>query len=408
RLTGLSRTSETSVFRQNIETAGELIDGFPDTVEGLSPFRVVVLSEVAPADLAAAQQESLVRFVSELGGGVLLIGGEATFDGTWAESRLEDLLPVTFDITGAVAGLDRPFHLELEPAALRHPVFQLGGAGERRTNPQLWADLPTFEQYGKVREAKAGAVVWARHDSDSGPSGRRILMASQSYGAGRTAVLAVQNLWRWRLARDSRPEHHDRFWRQLLRWLGQTAGERVVIQPGGGGRSPGSEVEVLVERRSLPDDADAGSSSLEATVEVRDPEGAEIHRQSTELAPLRPVTVRFRAETEGLYTVRVVDSGGTPLGTRPIEIRPVNRELVRTARDLENLRQWGAVSRGLALPFEDCTDADALVEMVIERVETLRRERQLHLPLGLDPRVLALLLGALLAEWALRKRWDLA
>jgi len=40
----------------------------------------------------AAQQEVLARFCGELGGGVLLLGGAATFDGSWQNSRLEQLL----------------------------------------------------------------------------------------------------------------------------------------------------------------------------------------------------------------------------------------------------------------------------------------------------------------------------
>jgi hypothetical protein len=51
KLTGLTRTSKQSVFRQNVETAGELLNGFPTSLEELAPFRVVVLSNLRPADL---------------------------------------------------------------------------------------------------------------------------------------------------------------------------------------------------------------------------------------------------------------------------------------------------------------------------------------------------------------------
>ncbi|HSN89173.1 MAG TPA: vWA domain-containing protein, partial [Thermoanaerobaculia bacterium] len=80
KLTGLSRTSEHSVFRQNVESAGELVDGFPDEMAEIAPYRVVVLSEMKPSGLTPAQQEVIARFCSELGGGVLLLGGESTFD----------------------------------------------------------------------------------------------------------------------------------------------------------------------------------------------------------------------------------------------------------------------------------------------------------------------------------------
>ena len=80
KLTGLTRTSKQAIFRQNVETAGELLNGFPNTLEELASFRVVVLSNLRPADLSAAQQDILARFCSELGGGILMIGGPGTFD----------------------------------------------------------------------------------------------------------------------------------------------------------------------------------------------------------------------------------------------------------------------------------------------------------------------------------------
>jgi hypothetical protein len=97
RVTGLSRTSKQSVFRQNVESAGELLGGFPEDLAQLAPYRVLVLSDMRPAELNAAQQELVARFCGELGGGVLLIGGPATFDTSWQGTRLEQLLPVTFD-----------------------------------------------------------------------------------------------------------------------------------------------------------------------------------------------------------------------------------------------------------------------------------------------------------------------
>src|SRR5207237_9471133 len=125
KLTGLTRTSKQSVFRQNVESAGELLNGFPTSLEEMAPFRVIVLSNLKPIDLTPAQQELLARFCSELGGGVLMIGGPATFDFSWQGSRLEQLLPVVFAANLGVQGLDRPFGLQLTESSLQNPVFQV-------------------------------------------------------------------------------------------------------------------------------------------------------------------------------------------------------------------------------------------------------------------------------------------
>src|SRR5207248_4029071 len=181
KLTGLTRTSKQSVFRQNVESAGELLNGLPTKLDELAPFRVIVLSNLKPIDLTPAQQDLLARFCSELGGGVLMIGGPATFDFSWQGSRLEQLLPVVFSNNPGVQGLDRPFRLQLTEDALPHPAFLIA---DHRPAREVWAELPTFSQYGRVDAAKPGAQIWALHEQDQAPTGRRILMASQRYGAG--------------------------------------------------------------------------------------------------------------------------------------------------------------------------------------------------------------------------------
>ena len=79
RISGLSRTASDSRFFQNVENDDLLPSGFPTTLEQLSPFRVVVLANLRPGDLRPAQQELLVRFCGESGGGVVMIGGGRDF-----------------------------------------------------------------------------------------------------------------------------------------------------------------------------------------------------------------------------------------------------------------------------------------------------------------------------------------
>ena len=192
----------------------------------MAPFRVVVLANVTPADLSPVQQELLARFCGELGGGILILGGLASFNSSWRGSRLEELLPVTFAANPGVLGLDRPFRLRLTEEALRHPLFQIGND---RSAQELWSQIPAFTHYGRVNAPKPGAQIWIEHPVDEGPQGPRILMASQRFGAGLSAVLCVQNFWRWRLGKDSATEPFDRFWRQLFRFLSEPSRQEVNI-----------------------------------------------------------------------------------------------------------------------------------------------------------------------------------
>jgi hypothetical protein len=401
KLTGLSRTSQHSVFRQNVESAEELSGGFPNDLETLSRYRVVVLSELRPKDLTPAQQDLVGRFCAELGGGVLVLGGEATFDGSWQGSRLEQLLPVTFDTAGGVRGLDRPFHLQLTREALQHAVFQVKDDG---SSSRVWEGLPTFTRYGRVLREKPGAVVWARHDQDTGPAGRRVLMAVQPYGGGLAAVVGVQNFWRWRLARDADPQTFDRFWRQLFRHLGQSGRQEFQVTVQDEELRPHSEVRALVERQPRPEATDQEEA---VTLRVRSPHGQLSFEQQARVAPQRPAEVRFRVEDEGVYTLTVEDARGVPRTTQPLEVRDVDREMEHTGRDLENLRQWAGLSRGAALREEDAGSGSALAERIQATVEEASR-RVRHVPVGVNAPMLCAILGALCGEWALRRKWGLA
>jgi uncharacterized membrane protein len=403
KLTGLTRTSKQSVFRQNVESAGELLHGFPTSLEELAPFRVVVLSNLRPTDLTSAQQEVLARFCGELGGGVLMIGGPATFDSSWQSSRLEQLLPVVFSPNRGVQGLDRPFRLELAEDALQHPVFQIA---DNRAMREAWAQLPTFTQYGRVDAAKPGAQVWAVHQTDEGPQGRRILMASQRYGAGLSAVVCIQNFWRWRLAKDSEPQQFDRFWRQLFRFLSEVGRQDVSIHLADQELHPQMDVQVVLEKQ--PNPKNITDTSHKFFVRVEDSQKKLLHEGTVELESGRPVDFRFHADKADIYTITVSDAMKVPIATRPIEIRDLNVEFQETARNMETLQQWASVSDGLAMKVEDCRDAADLVAQIKAKIEQVRHGKQMRRPVGVNGWLLALVLGCLGGEWLLRKRWGLA
>jgi uncharacterized membrane protein len=403
KLTGLTRTSKQSVFRQNVETSGELLNGFPTTLEEIAPFRVIVISNLKPIDLSPAQQELLGKFCSELGGGVLMLGGATTFDASWQGTRLEQLLPVVFSSSQGVLGLDRPFRVRLTDEALQHPVFQIG---DNEPTQKAWADVPPFTQYGRVESAKAGAQVWAVHPQDQGPNGPRVLMAAQRYGAGISAVLSIQNFWRWRLAKDAEPARFDRFWRQLFRYLSESSRQDVTIHVADQDLHPQSDIRLTLEQQ--PNPKNIAMNAHQFLLRVENPEKRIVREQKMELPPGRQVEGQFRANTAGLYTATVLDARSNAVAARAIEIRDVNVELQNTARDIETLRQWAAVSGGLAVKVEDCRDAGEIVAAIKKKVEEAQRSRAVQKPFGMNGWTLAALLGCLSAEWLLRKRWGLS
>jgi hypothetical protein len=75
------------------------VDQFPQSLVELQQYDGVVLANVARGDLGEQRQEMLANYVHDMGGGLLMIGGEDTFGaGGWEGSKLEDVLPVDMDI----------------------------------------------------------------------------------------------------------------------------------------------------------------------------------------------------------------------------------------------------------------------------------------------------------------------
>lgn len=402
KMTGLTRTSQNSYFRQNVETAGELTQGFPSTVAEMASYKVIVLSNMKPADLSGVQQEALAKYCQELGGGVLMIGGPDTFDASWKASRLEQVLPVVFSPGGGVTGLDRAFRIKVTDEALQSPVFQVQ---DKRPAREVWASLPTFTRYGRVDSAKPGAQIWAEHADDVGPAGRRILMASQRYGAGLSAVITVQNFWRWRLAKDADTQQFDRFWRQMFRYLGAAGQQDVLIHLADQDLRAPMDVHVTLQRQPDPSYAKTGVTSFKARVE--DADQKILHEQEVSLQPERPVDFSFRAATAGMYRVSIANAHGGMVATRAIEIPDVNVELQNTARNMEALRQWAALTDGIALKAEDCADTTELLERIKSRIQQARHRPPQRTPFGVNAWMMALVLGSLCTDWILRKRWNI-
>jgi hypothetical protein len=237
--------------------ASASLPSLPATAAGYDAYDVVVLANATADQFSADQQAALTAWVR--GGGVLLFlaPDDASTSG-FSGSELEKMLPVVFAPAGAKS-------VEAaEVSRFRSNMRQLGGshtgtevgfaqnafrstrepvlstfAWEPRALALLGAELgattPVFANYARVRQAKPGAEVLARHPSDQtrGGEGRAILLALQRYGRGQSAVLTSDALWRWKLNQPSRERGVEKFWQNLFAWLGRehTRGIRFERPP---------------------------------------------------------------------------------------------------------------------------------------------------------------------------------
>lgn len=91
----LSRTLEQQDFRVDVRTAY----GIPSKLSDLERYDVVVLSDIPAYRMSPAQMRLMETYVRDLGGGLIMVGGENSFGpGGYYQTRIEKVLPVQFDV----------------------------------------------------------------------------------------------------------------------------------------------------------------------------------------------------------------------------------------------------------------------------------------------------------------------
>ncbi len=223
KIASIVRTSENKYYRQGVADPKELAEGFPSRPEDLFVYQGLIIGSVEATHFTAAQRELIRQFVDRRGGGLLLLGGQfALADGGWNASGLTDLFPTTLPTqTGT-------FHREADPMhGTTHTTAELAPAGvdsiitrlmdDPAANAAKWKNLPYLMDYEDPGTPKPGAAVLANMIT---PEGRKLpLLITESFGHGRTAIMATGGSWRWQMSSPLGDTAHDLFWQQLLRWL---------------------------------------------------------------------------------------------------------------------------------------------------------------------------------------------
>jgi uncharacterized membrane protein len=214
QLVSMLRTTENKIYRQGIQDPKELAEGFPARPENLFAYQALVIGSVEASYFTPPQRELIREFVDRRGGGVLWLGGRFSLaDGGWGVSNLADLLPVVLPDAKNTFHVD-PATVELAPAGLDNYITRL--VDDPAANAERWKKLPYLMDYQEPGVPKPGAAVLANMDV----AGRKMpLLITESYGRGRTAVLATSGTWRWQMNLPVGDPSYGLFWQQLLRWL---------------------------------------------------------------------------------------------------------------------------------------------------------------------------------------------
>ncbi|HEV2323957.1 MAG TPA: hypothetical protein VGS10_08395 [Terracidiphilus sp.] len=393
------RTSENKIYRQGISDPSELAEGFPVRPEDLFGYSGIIIGSVAADYFSPLQQELLREYVDRRGGGILFLGGRRSLsDGGWDASSLNDLLP-TFLPRGNHNFHRDPATVELTSPGVDSPITRILDDPEK--NAERWRHLTYLADYENPGDPKPGATVLAEMHA-----GRRTmpLLITESYGHGRTAILATGGTWRWQMSEPLGDPSHHLFWQQLLRWL-------IAATPG--------PVTASMPARLLMDEG-----HVKLTAEVRGPQfqpDADAHVTAHIVGPqgidalvdIEPsqdqpgeYEAEWTAEKPGPYLAEITaeTTGGQPqqLGRSVLTFQREDgvAENFHTGQNRRLLQQLSSETGGQYWTPSDLKNLPRNISYSEAGISVRSIKELWNMPV-----VFLLLLGLPGSEWLLRRKW---
>lgn len=401
--------------REYRQPGNEPIRRLPQTQEELDTYDVVLLYDPNPLAWPGGFGDMLRDFVGRAGGGLVYIAGErytpGSFDrqGDPAMSFL-NILPVVREpglfrtATQLRLAKEQPWRIDITPEGIRDSVFEFDKDAEK--NRRLLDAMPGMYWHFPVTRAKPGATVLVRHGDPRmrNEFGPEVLMATHLVGPGRVFFLGFDSTYRWRYVDE---DVFDGFWSRVLDRAGRTkqlggvypfrlTTDRTQFRPG----------QPVTVRAAFNDpEAASGISWLHALVERGDDPPMELRLDPSGEPGVFEAT--FTPERAGPHLVRVWPGDAslvelTRPGTLQLDVELPNLELANPSMDRTTLQTLAAASGGRVFDLADAAQVPNAFR--VGEVETVHATTQ---EIWDAPVLFALVFGALLAEWLVRKRYRL-
>jgi hypothetical protein len=376
----------------------ELRDGFPKAVDELDRYHAVVLDDLEAGFFTPDQLALLRNFVSQRGGGLLMLGGPDSFaEGKYDRTPVGELLPVYLDRPVAAQGGDGEYRLVLTREGWLQPWVRMRKTEDEEQ--QRLGSMSAFHTLSRAGGIKPGAVVLFEV---SDPAGNRSpALVAQQFGKGRVAALLLGDLWRWGLRRaDPEVNDLDRSWRQTVRWLVADVPGRVDISVGPKADATAPAVELRVQVRD-PEYRPLDNAKVVLRITLpngenlaldAEPDGREAGTYAATYVTKQPGAYRFVANATG--------PDGAAVGEREAgwAAQPAADEFARLQPDREFLGTIAAKTKG------ELVDGDRLASFVagLSARDAPITEPWIS-PLWHQPIYFLVAIACLSAEWGLRR-----
>ncbi len=303
QLAVLQRTADNKYMPlvEDVEDGEALKGGFPRTREELFRFRALILGSIEASHFTPDQLRMISDFVSERGGGLLMLGGHRAYaEGGYAGTPVADVLPVVLDERDGdgEGNFFRETKVRPTRAGATHPSTQIADTEE--ASAARWLELPPITLVNEIHEVKPGATTLLTSADES-----LVVLAFQRYGAGKSLAFPVQDSWIWQMHADIPVDDqtHEILWRRLLRWLVDGVPDQVVADV------PKDHVELdePVTLKAEVDDAsyeEINTSQVSAWITDPDDQLVEVRLDWTADRD-GEYAASFTPSKEGLYEVRI-------------------------------------------------------------------------------------------------------
>ncbi|MDA8990130.1 VWA domain-containing protein [Opitutales bacterium] len=237
---------------------GKKTDQFPDSKNSLFEFDIIIFGEINPEEFSINEQDWLVEFVNQRGGGILFIDGPRQKLRSYENSEIHplfSLLPVSWQKNGS--GLLSPKSYYRPEANKELSALILDSDEER--NEELWKSIPLPAWTSPVESLPGSEVfleVSVKGKEDGSPEDYRVpAIVGKTAGAGKSFYIGFDESWRWRY--EVADQYHQRFWNQIIsrvmeRPFSMNQGA-VSLDVGGSIHDPGKSIPIRVRLRNKED-----------------------------------------------------------------------------------------------------------------------------------------------------------
>ena len=400
RLVGMLRLAANRFYIQGAsDSEAYLKDGFPDTPERLAAFQAIICGDIEAGMFTAKQMELLEDFVKRRGGGLLMLGGVNSFGlGGYAKTPVGAMLPVKISPTDP-AYSDEEFVAEPVAENVQHMVMRL--AADPVENKLLWNNAPPLIGITPLAGIKPGATLLLDKPRTHNP-----VLAVQNYGEGRVAAFTSGGSWYWRVSKPATDEFHERFWKQLIRYLVVGAKEQLTVS---------SDAEIYARRDPVTIRATVLGKDMQALNDaaviatVTDPAGnAQQIPLDWILSQEGVYECRLVPDIEGQYQVAVAVKGWeTPPVAGAFLVAQPNAELANAAMKKDTMEEMAAITHG---KYFDLSSVEQMAEEIRRNNRTTAAAASdwRDEPIWNMPLLFVLIVSIAAAEWLLRRKNGLA